>query len=1059
MNPKKPSFSAFSILVIFVFFALLGLIAIPQLSIQYLPNQVGNKLTVITQMEKCSPTIVEHELTAIIESNVSRLKGIETIESISDLGQSKVEVTIDKFTDVDVFRFELASLLKEIYPKFPKTANYPTLLLSGNLDKTNQAVLTYYLYGHHDLNILYNFIDKKIKMATKSIQGISEIDISGKPEAMINVIVDRQKMLNFHIERADLATRLNAAFAGNEIGMVNFNDENHVLVLKKQVSSSDELAKFVVAKKAGRIIHLGEIAKFESNTEKRNSFFRINGYEPIKVSFYAEKGANSVKLANQVKTVIAGLDSEIPKSAKLILQYDSSKYIQGEIDKILIRTGVSVIILMMLTLLLTKNGKSILLIFVTLILNVLCSCVFYYLFKLEIHSYTLAGISVSLGLVIDNVIVIIDDLKLSGKNRIFSAIMASTLTSVGAISVVFFLDRDNAEALRDFSISIIINLIISLPIAYFFIPAAVEKLFGCSDKKELKKSLLKRRRIVTLNSYYEKFIRFIVIKKIFFFCITLVLLGLPIFMLPIKIENPDGFLERSYNITIGGRWFRENARKYVDQFTGGVIYNYISNKSRPISIGGISPVDTRTRIQIEARLNKPIAPEDMNQMMVAFENKTELFGSYVDETTTNVPNGKQGSYTVVFKNECPQEVLISAKNIFEDLANLSGAATYKISGLGRGFDNSVEQNSYDFAVELKGYSYTKLKELAILVKDSIAQSYRVNNPFISPLQEYIQMDRKEQILTIYDRSLALRGLKKKDVGNTFAQMNFAPFNIGSFYDRHGYEKRIVGMFDKGSVLEKWNILQSRISPNSKTEIPVQAVSGLNEINMNEQIVRKNQEYILYINYAFVGSHRLNSALIEKVSNSLAPILPFGYSFKEANYTALSVLDKDYFMFLPCVLFIIFAICAMLLESLLQPLAVLAIIPFSFIGVILCFRCLGIYFDQGGYASLLMVSSLVTNAALYVINDFNYMKKNRVSKGFKPLATNRLFIKSFNLKITPILITTVSAILSLIPFMVNGEETGFWFALSAGTIGGLLFSIVGVFFLLPMCLISNKSGVK
>ena len=1055
MPPKKPPYSTFSILVIFVFVALLGLLAIPHLSVQFSPHSVGNKLIITTSMDRSSPMTVEHELTSIMESNISRLKGIGAIESISDYGQSKVEVTVDKFTDIDIFRFELASLFREIYPKFPLAANYPTISFQGNTDRGKQAILTYYLYGHPNRTILYEFVDKRIKRATESIQGISAIDISGQPNPMVNVIINRQKMLDFNIDKPELTAKLYTAFSGKEIGMVATNNENYILKLNKRVSSPDELAQFSILTKSGRIIRLSDIAKFETKIEEKKGFFRINGYEPVKITFYAEKGVNTIKLANGIQRVISGLSNEIPKDAHLILQNDSSKFIQEEINKILIRTGLSVAILMLLTLLLTKNIKSILLIFVTLVLNVFCSCVFYYLFNVDIHSYTLAGITVSLGLVIDNVIVIIDDLKLSGKNRIFSAILASTLTTLGAISIVFFLDRENAEVLRDFSTSIIINLVISLPIAYFFIPAAVDKFFGGMDKKALKSSFLKRRKIIKLNFCYGIFIQFIVRQKTMFFVIAILLLGLPLFMLPIKIVKPEGSLERSYNNTIGSPWFRENARKYIDQFTGGVIYNYISNKTRPIRFGEDSQLDSRTRIQIEAKLDNTIDPEDMNQMILAFEKKTELFKSYVDETTTHVPSGKQASYTVIFKNECPQEVLISAKNIFENLANLSGAAEYKISGLGKGFDNSVEQNSYDCAVELKGYNYNKLKELAILVKDSIAQSYRVNNPFISPQLEYTQIDGREPVLAVRDRSLVARGLKRIDVGNTFSHINADPFDIGSFDDSARNVQRIQGLFDNRSASEKWNILQTRVAIDENAEIPIKAVADLTEVNMNEQIVRKNQEYVLYVNYAFIGSERLNSALVEKIFHSLAPTLPFGYSFKEADDSPVSILEKEYLLFIPCVLFVIFVICAMLLESVMQPLTVLAIIPFSFIGVFLCFRVLGIYFDQGGYASLLMVSSLVTNAALYVLNDFNFINQKRIDMGFKPLSTDRLFIRAFNMKIMPILITTVSAILSMIPFMLNGTETGFWFALSAGTIGGLVFSVIGVFFLLPMCLIKKR----
>jgi multidrug efflux pump subunit AcrB len=129
------------------------------------------------------------------------------------------------------------------------------------------------------------------------------------------------------------------------------------------------------------------------------------------------------------------------------------------------------------------------------------------------------------------------------------------------------------------------------------------------------------------------------------------------------------------------------------------------------------------------------------------------------------------------------------------------------------------------------------------------------------------------------------------------------------------------------------------------------------------------------------------------------------------------------------------------------------VPFSFIGVFLTFRVLGLQFNQGGYAALLMLSGLVTNAALYIINDLNFIASK---DSFDQRQNIKKFIKAFNSKAMPIIVTTISAILSLVPFMITGQETGFWFTLSAGTIGGLLFSLLGVYLLLPLCLIPKNT---
>ena len=120
------------------------------------------------------------------------------------------------------------------------------------------------------------------------------------------------------------------------------------------------------------------------------------------------------------------------------------------------------------------------------------------------------------------------------------------------------------------------------------------------------------------------------------------------------------------------------------------------------------------------------------------------------------------------------------------------------------------------------------------------------------------------------------------------------------------------------------------------------------------------------------------------------------------------------------------------------------IPISFIGVFLTFYLLDINFDQGGYASFILLSGISVNSALYIINDFNNTKK-----AHPLLSIQKCYFKAFNSKITPIMLTIITTIVGLIPFVWEGQKEVFWFSFAAGSIGGLLFSITGIFLYLPL----------
>jgi multidrug efflux pump subunit AcrB len=155
-------------------------------------------------------------------------------------------------------------------------------------------------------------------------------------------------------------------------------------------------------------------------------------------------------------------------------------------------------------------------------------------------------------------------------------------------------------------------------------------------------------------------------------------------------------------------------------------------------------------------------------------------------------------------------------------------------------------------------------------------------------------------------------------------------------------------------------------------------------------------------------------------------------------------DKTQVWLLLLVAAIIFFICAIVFGSLLQPLAVLMMVPLSFIGVFLTFWYFDLGFDQGGYASLLLLSGLTVNSTLYILNDLNTIRMR-----FPGLSPLRAYLKAYNNKLVPVVLTLLSTVLGLAPFLSGGKKEAFWFSLAAGTIGGLLFSMVAIVVILPL----------
>ena len=211
----------------------------------------------------------------------------------------------------------------------------------------------------------------------------------------------------------------------------------------------------------GKIIYLHHIVALDYQESDPGSYYRINGLNRINLNVYAEKNANMIELAGRVKTEMAQLTESFPENYSVKLIRDNSTEIKDELSQILNRTGVTILILLLFVYLVSRDFRYLGIITICLLANLSIALVFYYFFKIELHLYTLAGITVSFGIIIDSVIVMTDHYRHFHNLKAFLAVLAATLTTVGALTVIFNMDNTIMRNMWDFSAVIIINLGVS----------------------------------------------------------------------------------------------------------------------------------------------------------------------------------------------------------------------------------------------------------------------------------------------------------------------------------------------------------------------------------------------------------------------------------------------------------------------------------------------------------------------------------------------------------------------------------------------------------------------
>jgi multidrug efflux pump subunit AcrB len=565
----------------------------------------------------------------------------------------------------------------------------------------------------------------------------------------------------------------------------------------------------------------------------------------------------------------------------------------------------------------------------------------------------------------------------------------------------------------------------------------MEKLYH--QKSDAKSPVRVRRRVVKITRIYSRFIGFEKRFKWAFFILIILAFGLPVGSIPGKIEKetkPAQF----YNKTLGSEKFQSNIKPVFEKIFGGSLRLF----TEYVFEGSFYSDPGKTTLYVRGQMPEGCTIQQLNEAVRKMEQYISLF-SEVEQFETRITGYKNSSITIQFTKEAERSSFpYLLKSQVEAKAISLGGMDWSVYGVGKGFSNALNMDYKNSHILLTGYNYDQLYKYAEQLEQKLLTNPRVNGTEITSSNSWGSSARYEYKLQVDKDLLALQGLNYTDyTGSLFTQLYSR--NLRPFYNETELQP-VVLVSGQSEEYNKWDFYNMPVN-TSLGQKKLSQAGEISKLLAGKSIYKKDQVYQLYLNYNFIGPGPLATMVQEREIETINQILPLGYKAqKPDNYWYWNQRDKKQYYLLLLVIVIIWFITAVLFESLLKPLAVISLIPISFIGVFLTFYLFGFNFDQGGFASFILLSGLVVNAAIYIINDFN----NLVSRKKKDVSV-RTFLKAFNQKIVAITLTILSTVLGLIPFVWGGQKEVFWFAFAAGAMGGLLFSMVAIILYLPLFL--------
>jgi multidrug efflux pump subunit AcrB len=559
---------------------------------------------------------------------------------------------------------------------------------------------------------------------------------------------DYEQLQNLHTSVYDIRTSIQSHLAKEFLGIGKIFDENQneqwirLALIAGDSRQAFDPVRIQVKNSEGTILYLNQLVKTTFEEEEASSSFRINGLNSIYLSVTADETANQLNLSRQVQDLLAGYKDFLPAGYELHLQYDAAEYLQAEMNKIYFRSGLTVLLLLCFVFLIYRNLKYSLLIFFSLVANIAVAMIFYYLFRLEMQLFSLAGLTISLTLIIDNTIVMSDQIIRQRNKKAFLAILTATLTSIGALAIILFMDEAVRNNLQDFAWVIIINLTVSLFTALFLVPALIEKFRiekRCKSviprKSAMTGKIRGKRKLVYFNRGYARTILFMQRRKGWFIALIILAFGLPVYLLPEKIEHKKqkgfytvttdkdlGYWAKLYNQTLGSAVYKEKIKPVSDVALGGTMRLF----AQKVQNGSYSSGErNETSLHVTASLPNGSTREQMDALIRKME---KYIGQYpeIRQFETHIENGQRASIRILFvrKHQRSSFPYMLKSNIISKALELGGGS-WGVYGMGDGFNNDIKEQAGNSRIKLLVYNYDELKTMALALQDTLLQHRRI----------------------------------------------------------------------------------------------------------------------------------------------------------------------------------------------------------------------------------------------------------------------------------------------------------------------------------------------
>ena len=459
---------------------LFGLMSLQTMGMQRLPDVDFPIVAVVTTMDGANAAVIDHDVTDVVEENLTGISGIENMSSYSFEGQGITVIEFGLGRDIDAAAADVRDKVNLARADLPDEAEAPIVYKYSMAD---DAVVVVAVLGNATLAEKVTFVDKIAKGRLQSIDGVGNIGTPGLRKREIRIWLDPTKLEARNLTVSDVSAAIRNKHVELPAGSVRTGTHKYELRMGGEYVSVEELQTLPIVVRSGSIVRLSDVSRVENGFEERSGVANYNGMDVILLSIGKRRGANEVSVANSVLEKLESLRKEAPAGVKLEVISNRADFVRRSMKGVLDDTWMSVALTAVIMLFFLQTFRAT---FVTVVAIPVCLVGSFLLMRwmgVNINNLSMMGISLSVGMVVDATSVVLENVHRHmedgmpsmeatafGAKEVAFSVLGGGLTTIAVFAPVAFMGGIVGRFFYSFGVTIICTIGLSIVLSLTLTP-------------------------------------------------------------------------------------------------------------------------------------------------------------------------------------------------------------------------------------------------------------------------------------------------------------------------------------------------------------------------------------------------------------------------------------------------------------------------------------------------------------------------------------------------------------------------------------------------------------